>query len=414
MVWINQMESLRTSGRKTFLKYMVNKDSRRKVYQEWKKHLAELSDFQEKLRESDLQKMDESEFKKTFDEFFRLTIDFWVDTIPPELGNYGSEDVLREELMLIKEKEELSSVMEILSTPEELSFYLEEEVALSETDDIKDHQQKYFWLQNSYAGTKILDKNYFAERKKDLPNDLRKKTEEKLEKVKSEKMRIAKKHNLSARTLEIAQAISDNIEWQDQRKKHIFINLHYKHILLEEVARRYSYPIKGLLNCGFDEVEKILEGEDLHGRLKERRDGFGLDFFQEARIIPSAEAAKCWEEYTYEKIIEEVDHFSGVVASKGQGVARGKAKIILDPFQAGSFRKGDILIAPMTSPEYVFLMEKAAAIITDTGGLTCHAAIVAREFGIPCIVGTKIATQVLKDGDLIEVNTEKGTVKKLQ
>ena len=73
--------------------------------------------------------------------------------------------------------------------------------------------------------------------------------------------------------------------------------------------------------------------------------------------------------------------------------------------------KGDVLVSPMTSPDFVLAMKKASAVITDAGGITCHAAIVSRELKIPCIVGTKIATKVLKDGDLVEVNANKGIVK---
>ena len=74
-------------------------------------------------------------------------------------------------------------------------------------------------------------------------------------------------------------------------------------------------------------------------------------------------------------------------------------------------KKREILVAPMTSPEYILAMRKASAIVTDTGGMTCHAAIVSRELGIPCIVGTKIATKVFKDGMKIEVDTKNGIVK---
>ena len=72
---------------------------------------------------------------------------------------------------------------------------------------------------------------------------------------------------------------------------------------------------------------------------------------------------------------------------------------------------GDILVAPMTSPDFIVAMRQASAIITDEGGMTSHAAIVSRELGINCIVGTKIATKVLKDGDLVEVDADQGTVK---
>ena len=67
----------------------------------------------------------------------------------------------------------------------------------------------------------------------------------------------------------------------------------------------------------------------------------------------------------------------------------------------------------MTTPDFVPAMRNAAAIVTDEGGVTSHAAIVSREMNKPCIIGTKIATQVFKDGDVVEVDAEKGVVRKL-
>lgn len=103
--------------------------------------------------------------------------------------------------------------------------------------------------------------------------------------------------------------------------------------------------------------------------------------------------------------------------TKGQvgnkGIARGIARIILDINQSDSFLKGEILITGMTRPEYVPLMKKASAIVTDEGGITCHAAIVSREMNKPCIIGTKIATKVFKDGDLVEVDAKNGIIRKL-
>ena len=74
-------------------------------------------------------------------------------------------------------------------------------------------------------------------------------------------------------------------------------------------------------------------------------------------------------------------------------------------------QKGEILVTSMTTPEYIVAMEKSAAIITDEGGVLCHAAIVSREMNIPCVIGTKIATKVLKTGDLIEVDANNGLIK---
>jgi len=72
---------------------------------------------------------------------------------------------------------------------------------------------------------------------------------------------------------------------------------------------------------------------------------------------------------------------------------------------------GAILVTPMTRPDLVPYMQKAAAYVTDEGGITCHAAIIARELKKPCVIGTKVATQVLHDGDLVEVDARSGVVR---
>jgi pyruvate,water dikinase len=105
---------------------------------------------------------------------------------------------------------------------------------------------------------------------------------------------------------------------------------------------------------------------------------------------------------------------SATIILQGQGaspgVASGKVVIIRDVKDTGSVKEGDILVTKMTSPDMVPAMQKVAAIITDEGGLTCHAAIVSRELGTPAIVGTKTGTKVLKSGQLITVDGEKGLV----
>ena len=78
------------------------------------------------------------------------------------------------------------------------------------------------------------------------------------------------------------------------------------------------------------------------------------------------------------------------------------------------FKKGDILITSMTRPEFLPLMRKAKAVITNEGGITSHAAIVARELKIPCIIGTKIATEIFKDGDHVEVDANYGWIRKIK
>jgi pyruvate,water dikinase len=94
------------------------------------------------------------------------------------------------------------------------------------------------------------------------------------------------------------------------------------------------------------------------------------------------------------------------------GVAVGKVKLIPTAKDIDKMEKGEILVTEMTSPDYVPAMKKAAAIVTNAGGATCHAAIVSRELGVPCIVGTKNATEVLHTGDLITVDAKMGVVYK--
>ena len=91
----------------------------------------------------------------------------------------------------------------------------------------------------------------------------------------------------------------------------------------------------------------------------------------------------------------------------------GKISYLKSAKENKKIKKGEILLVSNTTPDFMPAISKAAAIITNEGGLTCHAAIVSRELKIPCIVGTKIATQVLKDGDMVEVDASKGIIKKL-
>ncbi|TSC94771.1 MAG: pyruvate, water dikinase [Parcubacteria group bacterium Licking1014_1] len=98
----------------------------------------------------------------------------------------------------------------------------------------------------------------------------------------------------------------------------------------------------------------------------------------------------------------------GIAASNG--IAEGIVKIVEGVKDISRFADGDILVAKITEPSMVIMMNKAAAIVTDKGGLTSHPAIVSRELGIPCVVNTQTATQTLKDGMKIKVDDSKGEI----
>jgi pyruvate,water dikinase len=100
----------------------------------------------------------------------------------------------------------------------------------------------------------------------------------------------------------------------------------------------------------------------------------------------------------------------GIAAGK-RGFGVGKAKIVTDPEEAAKvMRKGDILVTAMTNPDYVPFMKLAGAIVTDKGGVTCHAAIVSRELGIPCVVGTENGTKLMITGEEYTVDSRSGIV----
>ncbi len=94
-----------------------------------------------------------------------------------------------------------------------------------------------------------------------------------------------------------------------------------------------------------------------------------------------------------------------------QGIAKGVARLILTESDFSKFKSGEILITKQTSPAWTPLFASAGAIVTDLGGILCHAAIVAREYGIPAVVGTHNATEQIKNGDIIEVDGNNGEIK---
>ncbi len=108
-------------------------------------------------------------------------------------------------------------------------------------------------------------------------------------------------------------------------------------------------------------------------------------------------------------LVTKKNSFNGTPVYPGKII--GVAKIMLKPSKHSDFRNNDILVTGMTRPNFLPLMSKAGAFITDSGGVLCHAAVTAREMKKPCIVGTEIATKILKDGDTIEVDANKGVIK---
>ncbi len=98
----------------------------------------------------------------------------------------------------------------------------------------------------------------------------------------------------------------------------------------------------------------------------------------------------------------------GLGASPGRG--SGAVRLLRSPSEGDSLAAGDILVAPMTNPDWVPILRRAGGLVTDGGGMTCHAAIVSRELGVPCVVGARRATEILREGELVTVDGTQGVV----
>ncbi len=114
--------------------------------------------------------------------------------------------------------------------------------------------------------------------------------------------------------------------------------------------------------------------------------------------------SRIYEEYKVKS--KEKPILSGIAV--GEKIGKGKVHIIKDVSKIDEFKKGEVLVTRMTDPDWTSIMGMASAIITDEGGKTCHAAIISRELGIPCIVGTEKATKILKNGQMVTVDCSQG------
>jgi pyruvate,water dikinase len=184
----------------------------------------------------------------------------------------------------------------------------------------------------------------------------------------------------------------------------------FNNLVFEEIMDRIKR--KDVLLMTSKEIEDCLAG-------KEMGDTKGRDIYsylylegEEIKILSGGEAYKKIREL--EKNIPKNDVI-GTPACRG--TVTGKAKVV--PFckdiekHFSKIEKGDILIADTTGPEMTEIIKKAAAIVVNQGGQTTHAAVISREFNIPCVVGTNYATEIFKDGDILEVNANNGIVKKI-
>lgn len=277
------------------------------------------------------------------------------------------------------------------------------------------HIKKYYWSKNNYVSAHYLDeKHWLIEIKDILLHDLNiddqiKKILETPRRNKLIKRELSKKLIIPKYIKTLLKISEDLTYWQDERKKATYWNAEISHRLLKQISLKTNYSLDELKYLTVDEVKNLLINPINKTELKNRLNKCVFVWLNnEFECLTKSEVNKIKNIMFKKETNKEIKYLTGLSASLGK--VRGRVKVCRSATEVGKVEKNDILVAIMTRPDYIVGMKKASAIITNEGGITCHAAIVSRELGIPCIIGTKIATEVLKDNDLVEVDADKGIV----
>lgn len=189
----------------------------------------------------------------------------------------------------------------------------------------------------------------------------------------------------------------------------------------DEIARRTGLRRQEIINClpnelvtfnfpSKDFIEQRISGGNIARGIGGK---LYIAFNQVAQKAMSQIRDRLYQEAEQSTlpVAESSKEIKGSVANPG--TARGTVRLVLANSDLSKVKEGDIIVAPMTTPDYVPAMERASGFITDEGGILSHAAIISREMNKPCIIGTKTATQTLKDGQLVELDANAGTVRVL-
>ena len=284
-----------------------------------------------------------------------------------EFALYGAEGEIFNRLSRFEDKVK-RDILTAFATPEDETFLNRLDRELVEKNNYKEMAKLYPWICDGYGGVKGINESekYFEERLNVLNGKIPEKTNyiEKREELLS-------KYDLTSEELKSLELLKKLVKYMDDRKAWMMS------------SRR-----------------------DIKNNLSNIEYGWYYDG-KKSKYLSSEETDKLFDRYVMFQSATGV--LKGMVASSGNyHFVSGEVVVIDDSTKQVDEDK--ILVCPMTSPSYVPLMRKAKAIVTDHGGAMSHAAIVAREFGLPAIVGTKTATKVLKTGDKIMLNLLTGEI----
>ncbi|MFA5154882.1 MAG: PEP-utilizing enzyme [Patescibacteria group bacterium] len=281
------------------------------------------------------------------------------------------------------------------------------------------HLQRFGWLTYAYTGPVMSFAYLFSVLRADLSKGQPAKQINNITRhfrtIKPQKRRLVQRIKLSPRLSYLFAVSSEFMFIKDYRKGIYQKSYVAMDKILSELAKRLGVSRRDIRNLTRAEVtEALLKGQaGVYRRRASQRTKFACYEIKAGRIkVYEGSRAKhrlAVAARGDKPVGQLAKQLSGSIAYAGR--ARGLAKIILTKADLPKMRPGDILVSSATNPDLIAAMEQAAAFVTDTGGIICHAAIVARELKKPCVIGTKVATKVIKDGDLIEVDANQGIVK---
>lgn len=442
------------------LKLVLDKPEKiKKIHQEALKHNFRYLNHSKSLLKKNWAKAADSRIIKSFDKSielfmighgYALPTTWFIDSDGEDFSKIlikKVEDIIKAEKINIS----MPEVFSVLTTPEKLSFGAREEIESLKVlrlinSDVKakklflnssaekiesglktinseirrkiiSHYKKWRWLPYTYIGP-AYDLDYYLEvwsgllKEKININKQIKETANQVKETKKRKKEIIKKLRINKDDKILFDIAAEIIYIKSFRKDCWYFGFYVLEPILKEIAKRLHLTLKQVRFMDWKEIGPALRRRSFPVDISNKRIKFCV-FHQKnkvRKIYHTNQAKKFLAGLNLEKeAIKKIKEISGTVASPGK--TSGRVKIINTPEEMGKMEKGDIMVAHTTYPALVPAMRKANGIITDDGGVTCHAAIVARELKTPCVVGTKIATRALKDGDRVEVDADKGIVK---
>lgn len=268
---------------------------------------------------------------------------------------------------------------------------------------IEAFSSNYFWFPYEYVGPNIWDAASITER---IKTELQKPAEV------AKPNEISKKYKISEEVESLFEILKTLTLLQDDRKMfNAQVSYYINFVLAKKISAAFSITFEEARYLDKDAIHMHSSDLALFDKMmKERMDFFTVEQTDGKYIPHSGDNARAYLDSLGIKLnsaTSEAKEIKGQVAYRGKVTGRVR---VLKTSHVSDFADGDIIVTGMTTPDFAQLIKKASAIITNEGGITCHAAIISRELKKPCIIGTKIATQVLKDGDIVEVDAEKGII----